>query len=869
MIGTTLGHYRVLEKLGEGGMGVVYRAQDLHLDRPVALKVLPPEKVADPDRKRRFVQEAKAASALNHPHIINIYDIASEGGVDFIAMEYVAGKTLDQLIPRKGMRLTEALKIAVQVADALSAAHAVGIIHRDIKPSNVMVGDQGRVKVLDFGLVKLTGRDDSLASQETTAAGVQTDEGRIVGTVSYMSPEQAQGRPVDARSDIFSFGSLLYEMVSGQRPFQGDSSLHTLAAILEKEPPAVAGDVPHDVQKLITRCLRKDPERRFQLMKDLKVELEELKEESDSGALATMGPVARPRFRWGWAAALVVAAVGLAAGGWLLFSRGDRSLPPPSLVQVTSTSGTKNWPALSPDGKRVAFEWTGEDGQNVDIYVQVIGETAAQPLTKNPAPDEMPVWSPDGLRIAFRRGTSLFTMSALTGSEQKVTDVPDLLSVGSWSPDGTWLAVARDRPAKVEGDDPTGLYLVPVAGGEPVRLTAPKGPLLDRTPRFSWDGRVVAFVRYQPPGFTSALFVQALTREGRAQGNPQQLTDTGMAIGGLAWHRDDRSVLFGGTRGPSRLYRVRLEGGAAPERLEVAGLAANSPSTSPRSDRLVFRLWAFNCDIWRLRLGGTTEPLIQSSLADYSPDFSPDGSRVAFTSTRNGESYEIWIANADGTSPVQLTHGPGDQGTPRWSPDGRWIAFDSRVATGQDIYVIPSDGGQARRLTSELSDENLPSWSRDGRWVYYASGRTGRSEVWRVPLAGGPLEQVTREGGSALQESTDGRMLFYIKSAGGIFARPLAAGPEQKLVASSPYPENAHLFLAVVENGLYYWAPRGSDGRWPLMFFDLSSRKSAEVARFTAARIQQGLTVSPDRKTLLFAVYPTFESNLMLIEHFR
>ena len=325
---------------------------------------------------------------------------------------------------------------------------------------------------------------------------------------------------------------MLYELVTGQQPFQGPSKLSTLSAILKEEPKppsTIAPAIPHDLEKLITRCLRKDPAKRFQHMDDVKVALEELKEESDSGTLAPAGPVARPRFRWGWAVALVVAAVGLAAAGWLLFSRGDRSLPPPSLVQVTSTSGTKNWPALSPDGKQVAFQWTGEDGQNEDIYVQVIGETTALRLTRDPAPDEMPVWSPDGSRIAFRRGTSLFTMSAVTGSEQKVTDVPDLIGVGSWSPDGTWLAVARGRPAKVEGDDPAGLYLVPVAGGEPVRLTAPKAPLLDRMPRFSWDGRFVAFVRYQPPGFTSTLFVQALTREGQAQGNPRQLTDTGMA----------------------------------------------------------------------------------------------------------------------------------------------------------------------------------------------------------------------------------------------------------------------------------------------------------------------------------------------------
>ena len=245
----------------------------------MALKVLPPEELADPERKRRFTQEAKAASALNHPHIITIHDISSDGGVDFIAMEYVPGKTLDQLIPRNGMRLDEALKIAVQVADALAAAHAIGIVHRDVKPSNVMVSDQGRVKVLDFGMVKLTARGETGASDAITMGGVQTGEGRIVGTVSYMSPEQAQGLTVDERSDIFSFGSLLYEMISGQRPFQGDSSVMTLAAIIEREPPSLSGRLPEELERVLDRCLQKDVSRRYQHIADVRVALQELVDE--------------------------------------------------------------------------------------------------------------------------------------------------------------------------------------------------------------------------------------------------------------------------------------------------------------------------------------------------------------------------------------------------------------------------------------------------------------------------------------------------------------------------------------------------------------------------------------------------------------
>jgi eukaryotic-like serine/threonine-protein kinase len=294
MIGKTISHYRILEKLGEGGMGVVYKARDSHLDRVVALKILPAEKVADPDRKRRFVQEAKAASSLNHPHIVTIHDIDEADEVHFIAMEYVEGKTLDQLIPRHGMRLNEALKVAVPIADALVAAHEAGIVHRDLKPGNLIVTEKGQVKVLDFGLAKLTEKVLTGAEDATLTAR----ENQIVGTVAYMSPEQAEGRKVDARSDIFSFGSVLYEMLTGQKPFQGDSKLSIMTAILREDPkPAtqIVKSLPQEVERIISRCLRKDQNRRFQHMGDVKVELEELKEESDSGKLLAAPGLERAR----------------------------------------------------------------------------------------------------------------------------------------------------------------------------------------------------------------------------------------------------------------------------------------------------------------------------------------------------------------------------------------------------------------------------------------------------------------------------------------------------------------------------------------------------------------------------------------------
>ncbi len=340
MTGQTISHFEVLEKIGEGGMGLVYRGRDLLLDRHVALKVLPADKIANADRRRRFIQEAKAASALNHRNIVTIHEILSVDGTDVIVMELVHGRTLAQLIRRHGLRLSEALRYGVEIADALSKAHTVGIVHRDLKPSNVMVTEDGTVKVLDFGLAKLMEPDSADAKPPTASLGSSaatqtmrmtpepdTEEGAVLGTTAYMSPEQAEGRPVDTRSDIFALGSLLYEMLSGRRAFDGPTRVGTLAAILKEEPrplAELAPETPHEVEKLVSRCLRKSPDRRPQHMIDVKLALEELKEESDSGQLSSTHAVAaktlaqRRGRAWLWigAALALTCAVGAGVAWW-------------------------------------------------------------------------------------------------------------------------------------------------------------------------------------------------------------------------------------------------------------------------------------------------------------------------------------------------------------------------------------------------------------------------------------------------------------------------------------------------------------------------------------------------------------------------
>jgi eukaryotic-like serine/threonine-protein kinase len=877
MTGKVLGHYRILEKLGEGGMGVVYKAEDLHLDRFVALKVLPPEELTDPERRQRFAQEAKAASSLNHPNIVTIHDVSSDGGVDFIAMEYVQGKTLDQLIPSKGMRINDALKIAVQVADALAAAHAIGVVHRDVKPSNVMVGDQGRVKVLDFGLAKLKGLVGESGS-ETAATAPRTEAGRIVGTLHYMSPEQAQGRRVDERSDIFSFGSMLHEMVSGQRPFRGQSAVTILAAIIEKEAPPLPAEIPADVQKVVARCLRKEPSRRFQHMADVGVELQELREESDPNQ--TPLPARAGTFRWRrWIAAGGVSALVLAAAAWFLMSGGARTLPPASLVQLTSYPGTEDAPALSPDGKQVAFSWNGEKEDNYDIYVQFVGDTSASRLTTDPGEDRSPCWSPDGRRLAFRRrgspGSSIIVLvSPLGGPEQRLGEVPGLPPANtgmSWSPDGRFLAVGRGTTPRsaLEAPSAPGTYLVPLSGGEPRRITSPQPPEVDRFPQFSPDGTRLAFVRSNLALSTGDIYVQPLGSDYEPAGAPQRLTRDRAMRGRITWTPDGKTLVFSAMVGSlTRLYRMPVEGDQPPERIELAGHGATFPTIS--AHRLAFSRSLMDTDIWRFRAESGSEPLIRSSFTEWAPRFSPDGQKVAFSSNRNGNSGEVWVADADGSNPRQLTRGPGlNQGSPRWSADGRQLAFDSQGPDGSfDIYTIDSTGGQPRRLTSSPSSEFQPSWSRDGRWIYFQSDRAGRLQIWRCPFPGGAADQwqqMTTGGGEVAFESSDGKTLFYTELAmsqgdRALYARPLAGTTEPKLI------EKATRGFAVVEEGIFYLGTAGKDGKLPLRFYDLKSGARRELTKLASSG---ELTASPDGKSVLYTASLYSGKDLMLIENFR
>jgi Tol biopolymer transport system component/predicted Ser/Thr protein kinase len=749
-------HYEIVEKLGEGGMGVVYKARDTRLGRFVALKILPPDRVADPERRQRFAQEARAASALNDPHIVTIYDIDEANGVNFIAMELVEGRTLADRIGRRGLPLREALLLGSQIADALAQAHARGIVHRDLKPTNVMVTPEGVAKVLDFGLAKLV--EAEVSEEATTDLKPATEEGTIVGTASYMSPEQAQGRRVDARSDIFSFGSVLYEVVTGRRAFSAETKVSTLAAILKEEPkPAseVAPAVPRELERLIQHCMRKDPARRFQHMDDVRTLLDRLREDSESGRLAAAAPPPRSGLSRAAMGGLALAAlVAMAAVGiWLgrrTFSAVDAPLAESPL---TAYPGLEIQPTFSPDGNEVAFAWNGEKEDNFDIYRKLIGPGEPLRLTRDPADDLSPAWSPDGRYIAFLRGPhrgpyGVYLVPALGGPERRVAEVtgpPDVWEMKhsglAWTPDSRWL-IASDAPP----GEAAGLLLLSPDSGQRRRLTsAPEDAWADCDPALSPDGRRLAFTRYltlADGDVYTATPDAALT----VTGSPERLTFENREVASPVWTAEGAGLLYslGSRFGERTIQRLapdaRRDGAASGVPLPV-GTDETNLAYNPRSRRLVFSRNQRDVRIYRVGLrgagirAGEAEPFIASTLFDYDPRYSPNGDAVAFTSTRSG-SQEIWVANGDGSSPRQITStGASLTANPRWSPDGRAIVFDTLKDGTRQLYLASPQGGPARRLTDRPGSALEAEWSRDGQRIYFNSDRTGRDEVWRMPAA--------------------------------------------------------------------------------------------------------------------------------------
>src|SRR6516164_479279 len=753
--GQTVSHYRVLDRLGGGGMGVVYKAEDTRLGRHVALKFLPEAMAQDKQALERFKREARAASALNHPNICTVHDIDEHEGRLFIVMELLEGQTLQQMLentkietrkskradhvvgpglaparPTQGSALQthQLLDLAIPISDALEAAHAKGIVHRDIKPVNIFITQRGQVKILDFGLAKLnvgaglvpalTGHPQAAPLQEAS----QTQEGAIIGTVAYMSPEQAQGKKVDARTDVFSFGSVLYEMVTGRRAFQGETKLAMLSAVLEKEPTPVSAIVPRtppELEKLIARCLRKDPERRIQHMGDVKLALEELKEESDSGkAQALTRPFRRVSV---WVATALVLLVSAVAGVTWWLTRSPKPVPIPTLTRLTWDSGLATDPALSPDGKLLAYASDRSGEGHLDIYVQQVGGGQPLRLTRGPGDKHEPAFSPDGTTIAFRsewQSGAIYVVPALGG---QATMIAPEGRRPQFSPDGNWIAYYAGSPflgTCFTSSNICRIYIAPSVGGAPRQLRSDFAAALH--PVWSPDGSHLLFLGKPAGGllvekgidwWVTPLDSGLATKTGALEATRNASLSQAdqlypRVLVGPAWQPLGDALVFSARSGDTtNLWRIRISPKTwriigTPERLTSGPTFEQGPSVASSAGevvRIAFAALSDTTEIWSLpiepnqgKVTGELKRLTQDNAADLHPALSPDGGKLVFVSGRSG-SQDIWTKDLRSGELSALTASRSAKWRPRFSPDGSKVSFSGNPSW--DGYVVASGGG--------------------------------------------------------------------------------------------------------------------------------------------------------------------------------
>jgi Tol biopolymer transport system component/predicted Ser/Thr protein kinase len=798
--GARVGSFELLGPLGAGGMGEVYRARDTRLGRDAAIKVLPAELAGDADRRARFEQEARAASALNHPNILTVYDIGTVDGSLFIAMEYVDGKTLREVLASGTLPTRRLLPIACQIADGLAKAHSAGIVHRDLKPENVMVNKDGFAKILDFGLAKLAAAPEEGGSQLQTLVGPGTRPGVVLGTVGYMSPEQASGAAVDFRSDQFSLGSILYEMATGKRAFQKKTAVETLSAIIREDPEPIAAvdpTAPAPLRWIVDRCLAKEPEDRYASTRDLARDLKQTQERlSDATGEAAVPGARRPgRRRW-WAAGLAALALLAAADLALrLRSGGAASATAPALSRVTFGPGLEDEPSFSPDGKFLAY--TTDERGNLDVLVQPLGGGEPIRIGYPDADDGEPAWSPDGSKLAFvsarehggRLGIALnvgplepylnakfgdiFLVPALGGTPVKLVEDGYF---PSWSPDGKRIVFMSNRDRQLN------LWTVSAGGGAPARLT--KNPDIDYQPAWSPDGKWIAY----GSGVASTSFeVRVVAASG---GTPRTLTADFGYVTRPAWSADGKTLFFSGERaGILNVWRVPFsEAGkpVPPSRVTLGQGQDTGVALSHDGKRLAFAADHNDSNIWELTVdtGQLRAVTSGASQPDY-PQPSPDGKTLLVTATRTGESA-IWTVDLQGRFLSQLTTGFVGQPSAHWSPDGRWIAYlregkgggltlwllpigsmnaqdtgvpasvsewspDGKwIATGVsqgrgEITVYSVDKKTALPVTSVKSEVDDPTWSPDGKQIAFRLERGPIREIWVVPAHGGQARPLTKD----------------------------------------------------------------------------------------------------------------------------
>jgi eukaryotic-like serine/threonine-protein kinase len=749
MVGLTLQHYRIVRKLGSGGMGEVYAAEDEKLQRQVALKLLPPDMAADPERLQRFQREARAVAALNHPNVVTIYSVEEAGGVHFLTMELVEGKTLAEAIPEGGLPLERILALAGPLIEAVAFAHEHGIIHRDLKPANIMLTGDGRLKVLDFGLAKLkatlaTSDDSQLPTQTLTRHHV------VLGTAAYMSPEQAEGRPVDHRSDIFSLGVVLYEMACGRRPFTGDSDLSLISSIIKDTPRPLSDmrrDVPPALDRIVMRALAKDPAHRYQRAIDMGNDLREVRPETPAGRLMTGLVRTFGRSRWlariGVAALLVAAAAGAA---WYVSARRGASVQgpaaPPLRFRTTRLSahpGVEQFPSLLPDGKWVLY--AGQEAGNFDIYLlSTSGQNPINLTADSPADDDEPAASPDGERIAFRssrEGGGIFVMGRTGEGVRRVT--PTGVSVAfnpAWSPDGAEIAYTTENVqlTPMNGEGASGLWIVNVNTGGQRKLDV--GDAMQAV--WSPHNQRIAFVSRPLLGGSRVASGEgfAKIRTVPVGGGPAQFVTSGKATDwSPVWAPDGRYLYFVSDRGGSmNLWRVAID--------EASGKPLGEP-----------------------------EPIITPAPFLAHPSVSADGRRIAYTAVSQTSNIQRLALDPATLSvkgaPSWVTTGSRLWANPDPTPDGDWVVFYSRDQPEGNVYVCRPDGTGLRQLTSDGIDR-VPRWSPDGKWVAFFSERAGQLQVWKIRGAdGSDLQQMTDTGSIAVWSPDSKRLATSAPSPNG------------------------------------------------------------------------------------------------------
>ena len=815
--GTRLGPYEVLGAIGAGGMGEVYRGQDTRLNRTVAIKVLPHHLAARTEARERFEREARAISSLNHPHICSLYDIGRQDGIDFLVMEHLEGATLAERLEKGALPQDQALRYGAQILDALDRAHRNGIVHRDLKPANVMITRDG-AKLLDFGLAKL--REASVPEQ--TVSMTLTTEGSIVGTFQYMAPEQLEGKAADARTDIFAFGAVLYEMLTGRKAFAGKSQASLISSIMTSSPAPVSSVqplTPPGLDRLVERCLRKDPEERWQSARDL---AEELKWVAEGGAPAALpSPGARQPKRLaaaGWIAAGVLALL-LAAVGVFEMRRGADVPPPPVRFQIPLPKGatwtSAGMPAVSPDGSRIVFSAYDESLRRIVLFLRALDSTAVQSL---PGTDgaQGAFWSPDSKQVAFFSGGRLRKIAIAGGSPEIVCEMRNaVFPNGTWGRQGVMLVAFNGGP----------LFQVSDQGGDlkpATQLDAARGETSHGGPQFLPDGKHFVFQAASRTSENAGLYVGSLDSRDKKR---LLATNFNAALGPPGLLVFPRGDMLAAQRFDSQ--SGRLEGEAIPLASQVWNLNVTSSAadvayacfSSSATGVLAYRTGEFQQTplVWFDRRGKRIETVGEP--AQYSnPTLSPDGKRLAIGRTdAQGRKRDIWVIDLVRGGSSRFTFDPADDMNPVWSPDGTRIAFSSDRKGVRDLYVKPMSGGEEELVAQSDIQKSLLDWSPDGRtlmyhsggkvwglalaepkprvifgdghqnyqatlspdgkWVAYRSNETGWLEIYVQSLASaGGKWQISNAGGSEPYWRRDGKELFYI-GGNALMAVSIASGP--------------------------------------------------------------------------------------------